>query len=218
MPKNSSNLILEGIAKVDTLEDDARSYLSRTLSGMDVSSVPFEAVVACIESSYEGGWTAYVADYNRVMQVTAKPEPVLTPFQKWAKLPSIIGGPRMRWILRPYEEVQSVDIGDDEVKAVLRIARTKERTMRDEVTYGMRLIVWTLDESGNWKRESIDVWGEDAEEVVRWGRVRTEDWVESQKDQYETCYRPGTKKSPLQGPAARLGVTREEFHNIPKGA
>jgi hypothetical protein len=202
---------------VDTLEDDARSYLSRTLHGMDVSSVPFEAVVGCIESSYEGGWAAYKADYERVMQVAAKPKPVLTPFQKWVKLSRMIGGSPQFWHLRPHQEVQSVEVNDHEAKAVIKLARTKETASRDVVQYGYKLIAWKRTDNGWSAPEDIEVWTEVAEEIVRWGRVRTEDWVESQKEQFETCFRPGTHKSPMQGPAARLEVSREEFHNIPKG-
>jgi hypothetical protein len=180
-----------------------------------MSSASLEGIMACVEKSYEGGWAAFEADYHRVMDITAKPEPKLTPFQMWAKLPNIVGGPRDRWMLRPHEEVESVVMTDTEIKAVLTIAKIEERAQRDRVTFGKRLIVWTRTDDG-WHRESIDAWGEDAHEIVRWGRVRTPDYVASQREQYETCYRPGTKKSPLQGPAARLGVTREEFHKLGK--
>lgn len=201
---------------MSALEDDARSYLSRELGGLDMSAVPFEALKSCIEQSYEGGWIAYEADYHRVMSLTAPPEVELTPFQKWAKVARMIGGSPHQFHLRPHQEVVSVDMTDDEIKAVLKIARTEERSQRDIVTYGVKLIVWHLTESGWSAPESIDVWTEDAQEIVRWGRVRTEDWVASQMDQYETCYRPGTKRSPMQGPAARLEITREELHDLPK--
>ena len=202
-----------------SIEDDARDYLSRQLKGMDVSSVPFEAVKSCVAQTYEGGWVAYEADFNRVMSLREKPTPVLTPFQLWAKLPNIVETPRSYFLLRPHSEVISVDIGDDEIKAVLRIAKVDERAQRDRISYGAKLIVWKRDEDGWWSYtpESITVWGSEYEELVRWGRVKTAEWVASQREQYETCYRPGTEKTPMQGPAARLGVSREEFHKIGKG-
>jgi hypothetical protein len=196
--------------------DDARSYLSRELHGMDMSEVPDEAVKTCVEKSYEGGWIAYEADYHRVMRVTAKPEVELTPFQKWVKVARIVGGAPDRFHLRPHQEVISVDITDDEIKAVVKLARTEERSNRDRVTFGAKLIVWKRTESGWSAPEAVEVWTEDTEEIVRWGRVRTADWVESQLEQYETCFRPGTHKSPMQGPAARLEITREELHDLPK--
>lgn len=202
-----------------SLEDDARSYLSRVLDGLDMSTVPYEKVQACVDQSYDGGWAAFEADFHRVMALDA-PKPVeLTPFQKWAKLSRMMPWePRTTWILRPHQEVLSVTVTDDEVKAVIKIARTDEKSQRDVVTYGKRLIVWTRIDEERWSKESIEVWPEDdTEEIVRWGRVRTPDYVASQREQYETCYRPGTHKSPLQGPAARLGVSREEFHNLSKG-
>lgn len=203
---------------MSALEDDARSYLSRQLGGIDVSEVPFEAVKSCVEKSYEGGWVAFEADFHRVMSITEKPKLPPTPFQLWAKLSRIMTWePRTTFILRPHQEVVSVDMTDDEVKAVLRIARTEERATRDRVTYGARLIVWKRDADGDWGRsQSIDVWTEEAEEMVRWGRVRTPEYVASQREQFDTCFRPGTHKSPMQGPAARLEITREELHGIEK--
>lgn len=202
----------------NTLMDEARDYLSGYLKGLPVDSIDDASVQAGVGQIYPGGWAAFRESYERAYRTSPARVSAPSPVQQWARLRARIGGHPHDFHLRPHTDVLQVKIGDDVCMAALRIAEFTEGPRRDVVhRYGIKIMTWTRGMYSFGRAKSVIMWEDEApSEFARWGSVNTPERHEDKMDQYETCYRPGTEKRPMQGPAARLGVTREELHGLDK--
>lgn len=197
---------------------EAREFVQSAL-GIEVSDLSDEKIKFCVEGFYPGGWEGLVESCREIERL-ARPATPRTPFQIFAEivrnLTPIVDGRKRTDLLRLklYEEVVSAQLEDGKAVVLIRTAKLDERSRRDRVTYGMRLMQWTRTESGEWAFDMLEVPTTDAREYSRYGYVNDILRAASQREQYEICYRPGTHKSPMQGPAARLQITADEWSEM----
>lgn len=188
---------------------DARSYLSRKLGGYDFSSFADDVVRGCIESSYPGGWSDFESDFVASLQraQSRAVSEALSPIKLKARVEYLIGRK-----LRLYDEIISADLGTDHAKIVVSFATVDYRSRRDIVTARtLTLFVFTRTESG-WHRQIIDTETPEKSESVRFGAINTPERAEAIAEQVETCYRPGSDKSPMQGWVARAEMSWDQAH------
>jgi len=205
--------------------DDARSYLSRTLGGFDMSAFDDATIRRNIEAGFEGGWDAFKADYERFHAPERKDrgQAVLTPFQQYVKLRRMVHGQERDFRLKPHEEVLAVEVTDDVARVMIKVVSLDERSRADViVATGTKFMTFKkfgdsahMALMGRWKQRPVDVtvyWDDEptVADQHRWGRLRTPERVESDGWQLGTCYRPGTAKSPMDGYVRRMEVSWEE--------
>lgn len=197
----------------------ARQYVQQFLGGMDISSLDDLTVIDFIKTSYPGGAEAFDERYPLAHMehswLSDKPRPVTT-MQRRARAQRMTG-----FRVKPHEEVIDVefDAGDDEyyksesIKVLMSVVDSEERGRRTRINRsGKKLmefhrtgLIWVL-------KHQITVWDDDVTfDFHKWGRISTIEYTASQREQFQTCYRPGTSRTPLQGPAARLGISDKEY-------
>ncbi len=207
---------------MQNLYDDARDYLSRHF-GVDLKGTPEDAVVTAVEALYDGGWTAYRADFERFMSKAraAVASNTLTPLQRFAKMRALVGGSSQVFRLKLHEEVVSVTITEDTAEAMIRTCSVEARRSRDKITsIGLKKITYRR---GDYKLPgggTIKVWSTVPtidtvempvnEDVLTWGRAWTADRLADLEWQEETCYRPGTDTFPMDGPIRKLEISHEQ--------
>lgn len=189
---------------------DARQYLSAQFK-TDMSDLPADSVRGCIESIYPGGWHAYKADYQRFtgLQSEVRRE-VMSPIKQKALVQHMTGRR-----LQEYDEIVSLEKSDLETKIVLKLATVDRRSRRDKITAErVVLYVFTRAEVTHmWSPpEMIEVEMEVDFDHHRWGALNTPERHAAIMEQVETCYRPGTHKSPLPGWIARADMSWKEAH------
>lgn len=192
------------------LANDARRYLTERLLGVDMSDLPIDSTVSMVEQLYPGGWAAYRDNYMRFMRDTQREvTEKLSPIKQKALVQHMIGRK-----LRMYDEIISADFGDTETKIVLRIAQVDYRSRRDVVTGAtIQLHVFQRPTpDAKWSHQCIEVDDEVDLQHVRFGAVNTPERDEAIKEQVETCYRPGTHKSPMKGWVARAELSWDQAH------
>jgi hypothetical protein len=122
------------------------------------------------------------------------------------------------------------------MEALIRVHEVDERSSRDVIRRtGIKLltksdvvviwadtdvtedIIWEL-RTGNRDRATLiarlSALAADLPESVthvRWGRVATPDWVAIQKEQVETCYRPGTSNTPMDGVIRQAELSHKQY-------
>lgn len=192
------------------LLDDARQYLSVQFK-QDMSDLPEDSVRGCIEKLYSGGWVAYSQDYARFHATQREVlREVMSPIKRKAYVENLTGKR-----IKEYDEIISVDKADLEVKILVKRAIVEYGARRDKVT-GERVELWVF------RRESTDhMWPKaqyiEVETVaqagfVKFGSINTPEREADKREQVETCYRPGTDKTPLQGWVARAEISWEQAH------
>lgn len=204
---------------------EARSFIDRHFKYVASEAVQLmepEIVRKSIDQIYPGGWEGLRKDRDdsllRMSKVFAtNPEPSL--ISEWWRLRRVVNGDQSYFFIRPHTEVEMVEIGELECKALVRVAEVELGERRDKIKRrGMRLMVWKRESTSDyWPRHpnEITAWENDAPVAYhKWGRIRTPERVASDEEQVATCFRPGTKKAPQDGPAAKLKMSREEFHGI----
>jgi len=204
------------------LYDDARSYLSRHF-GVDLKGTPEDAVQTAVEALYEGGWTAYKLDFERFMQKAsaAVAQTTLTPLQRFAKMRALVGGSVQVFRLKLHEEVVNVTVSADEAVAVIRTCSVETRRSRDKITsIGLKKITYHKGDYQLPDGSTRKVWTTKPrietvampvnEDVLTWGRAWTADRIAEDLWQAETCYRPGTDTSPMDGPIRKLEISHKE--------
>jgi hypothetical protein len=209
------------VSTLQDLYDDARDYLTRTF-GVDLSGTPQDAVVTAIEGTYEGGWVAYQADFQRFMATVRRDgvAPVLTPLQSFSKMRAKVGGSLQIFRLKLHEEVVSVTIEDEHCSATIRTCQVETRRSRDKITHiGLKRITYNKVDYKVSDTLTVKVWSKPIIETVEmptdadvltWGRAWTADRVAADIWQAETCYRPGTDTAPMDGPIRKLEISHKE--------
>lgn len=201
------------------LYSDARQYISSTFGGVDMSSLSADVVRSTIEKVYEGGWSAYRADFERFMQSARETVQHLTPLQKFAKMRAKVGGSTQVFRLKLHEEVVSVEISDSLCVATVRTCKVETRRSRDRLTeIGLKRITYKkVDYTAGtqtfrvWSKPEIEqVSVPTSDDYLTWGRAWTAARVAEDTWQSENCYRPGTDTAPMDGPVRKLEISHEE--------
>jgi hypothetical protein len=165
---------------------------------------------ALIDKTFEGGWAAYKADFDRFHQQAKAAVEEFSPMKKYAFV-QMMTGKR----LTEYDEIINVERAELTVKIVLSKATVERRSRRDIVTSReLQLWVWKRDstDEGFGKPDMVSFDEALLEQHHRWGAINTPERHAAIREQFETCYRPGTDKTPLPGWIARLGVSHEQAH------
>lgn len=191
---------------------DAQRYISAQLGGHDMSQFDLSTIRPLIDQTFPGGWVAYKADYDRFHAMQRQVTEAMSPMKKYAFVTTMTGKR-----LTEYDEIVTVDVSDDELtcKIVLSCATVERRSRRDIVTARtLRLYVWSRDttDTGWGKPDTVELDEATLESHYRWGAINTPERHAAIREQFETCYRPGTDKTPLPGWVARLGVSHEQAH------
>ncbi len=192
------------------LMDDARAYLSAHFKIDIGSDVPSESVRTFIESLYVGGWSHYEANFRRYLR-TMTVEPGVEEFSPIKKR-AIVSELTRR--LKEYDEILSFDFqqGVAATFVVSRATAVDERSRRTIITEReliLTKLVWT---DGVMSKSEVSMTEAVAENHHRFGGITTVQRAAEQKEQFETCYRPGTSNTPLQGWVARLEISHKEAH------
>lgn len=201
----------------------ARVWLSRFLGGSDVSHFSDDEVVAFVEKAHPGG----VADLADVPQVTtyssdsvpfwakdrdpsASRELPDTPIRQRARAMSMF-----RYRMPAHADWVDAKFSPTEVIIHLIVREVDVRSRRVKVVReGQRLVRWSRPAEGMmWGRaDELTVWSDDPSyDVHLFGSIMTPEVHADKTEQWETCYRPGTERTPMQGPASRAGVSRKEY-------
>lgn len=201
----------------------AREYIQSTLPGVDISPLSDLKIIEHIDKTYLGGWTQFRRDETSerphltiqssdwlVEQPESEPtEPTL--MQLRAQAQRTLGSRAIR--LGVLDEIVAVRIQPDLITVTIKCYEVTESARRWKVTKsGIKLLAWRREEASWSTIEPVICWDEDADsfDLHRYGSIRTPERINDQEDQYENCYRPGTKQSPMRGWAAREGLSHEE--------
>lgn len=158
-----------------------------------------DAEIQAFVSQLHGSWESFVSD------LMAKSEEfdfeTATEFQRRAYIESIICK-KYTW---GHSEIVRWNISDDKIVVLCKVQQIREGNYRDTVKQvGDRILVWNLVSPGVWEMDSpLTAWSDGCGEFVKRGRVHTSDYVAEQEWQWEYCYRPGTSRSPMDGPRRR---------------
>ena len=201
--------------------DHARKYVADLVPGIDTATIPDDAIRASVDGFYDGGWDAF----RRFWETPLVPEKVRvkTEADHYRELVAIMPyRERQKYRLGIHDEVLAFgeSWNDEEsvqtIMAMIRVAEVEVRSRRDHIksTTTRLLTMTTYVETGIVKVEVFDTPDPEPEigDFVRWGRIRDAARVESDTEQLETCYRPGTHKTPLAGWVARLELSWEQAH------
>lgn len=192
----------------------ARSWLA---SRMQVESDIFaeltdQQLEELLSKLYVGGLDRFFAD-NRVRESKE-----VTPIKLRATIERLVG---QKIRLGVYDKLIGAKITETQVAVSLEVHRVAQGSRRDKITAsGVKLLVWNLTGEAWVPAKPITVWNETREEHVRFGRVRTPEWAAAQEWQWVWCYRPGTAKTPLDGPCApsvqrRPAEAGTEYESVP---
>lgn len=188
---------------------DARAYLSDHF-GIDLNDTPADAVRTFIDSLYPNGWSGYEQNFRRYLRtMTAQPgAEEYSPIKQRA----IVGGLTKR--LKEYDDIVAFHFeqGVEATFVVSRASVVDERSRRTLITERelvLTKIVWTSE--GPTKTE-VSITESVTENHHRYGGITTVQRAAEQKEQFETCYRPGTASSPMLGWMARLEASHKDMH------
>lgn len=201
----------------------ARVWLSKHLGGHPVDHFTDDEVRSFVEGAYPGGYAA----------LTDVPAPVTfksgeVPF--WAKdrgshfvrdLPDTPIRQRARvqgltgFKMPAHAEWVDAKVSTTEIVVHLIVREVKEETRRVKVLReGQRLVRWSRPEgNGYWGRaQELTVWDDDPSyDVHIFGAIMTPEVAADKREQFETCWRPGTDRTPMQGPAARAEMSWKQY-------
>jgi hypothetical protein len=107
---------------------------------------------------------------------------------------------------RVFDEVQMVSAGELACTVIVRTHKVRETARGYQVLKaGTKMIAWTRDSvSENWTRREYIAWDEETEPYFHRtiGRSKSVQETRESEKWADMCYRPGTDKSPMDGPNA----------------
>lgn len=189
---------------------DARSYLTGHFGGVDMSDLPLDSVKSCIDQLYTGGWVAYEADFRRFDATTTVTTEAFSPVKQKIIVEHHIGRR-----LKMHDEILSFECTDTRLAFALSFAKVDYRSRRDVIT-ARRIELWVHE-----RATADDTWGRAQvvemdtatdEALVLFGAINTPDRAAAIAEQVETCYRPGTEKTPMAGWVARAELSWKQAH------
>ena len=178
---------------------EARMMLDREMSAVNWHEFSDQEVRDFVDAMWDGGWDAWVE-----FSTGRKPkDDKLTALQALAHVQDVLG---KRINIGLLDVIEDYLITDEEMVLVIDYYETDEYHNRLRATkHATKMVGWKLKD-GVWKQKrTVMSWDEDFESfqvVGQYGRVTTRERYNDQLDQVETCYRPGTNKTPMDGWAA----------------
>lgn len=195
-----------------SLLDHARRELSRHLGDVDLSGMPEAGVRSGVNALILGGWQRMAEEYRRDLAAKASAESD-TPSPVQVRLIAA------KWLgrrhLREYDEVKDLQVSENRRVLVVSFAVVEHKATFDYV--GARVLqinVWTRNpETFDWDLSRTEVINKTEEKHYRaHGAVNTPERDAEQREQVETCYRPGTSSAPMDGWVRRLEVSHKDVH------
>jgi len=192
------------------LVSDARAFVSSKFGGNDMSGVPLAAIRHAVDSLYDGGWIAYERDFARFHTTTAARTEAYSPVKQRA----IVSAMTKRR-LGDYDEIVNFDLQplESAIFVVSRASVVDRRASRDIVTE-REITLWkfTCTPGVGWSRDFVTITEAVHEVHTRYGVINTPVRDAEKREQFETCYRPGSERTPLQGWVARLEMSWSQAH------
>lgn len=190
---------------------DVRSYLSTHFGGVDMSDLPLDSAKSCIDQVYSGGWVAYEADFRRFDATTTVVTEAYSPVKQKIIVEHHIGRR-----LKMHDEIMHFECTDTTLSFAVSFADVDYRPRRD-IVKSRRIELWSFvrtdDTSPFIRNQFVDCGVLSASEAhVLFGAINTPDRAAAIAEQVETCYRPGTEKTPMQGWVARAEVSHKQAH------
>jgi len=202
--------------------EGAREYLSN-LFGVDCSGLSDEKAESGIDSAYPGGWTewskgwgegavpieTYAPDLKRVV----KSEP--TRFQMIQSVQKMTGQAIRIGLL---DEILEIKIRSEVITVGIKIYKVVEQASRWKVTnQGLRQLTWKKVNNFWIRQHDTEVWIPEGmfepREIHNFGRIQTDDVWHDKREQWHLCYRPGTAKSPMDGPYSLTRAGTDEYYD-----
>lgn len=187
--------------------EGGRDYLSRLYGGVDMSTLSNEEVVNAIDSQYPGGWSEFAKGWGASpvtqgldCRETVRREP--TRFQMMQSVQKMTGQAIRLGLL---DEVLEIKIREASIIIDLRVFQVVEQSNRWKViNEGLRRLTWHKVNHFWIRKHDEVIWIPEglyeARYVHNFGSIQTDDVWNDKRDQWHLCYRPGTAKSPMDGP------------------
>lgn len=200
--------------------DHGRRYISDVLRGMDTSDLEDDLVIELVDKHYISGWKGFSKFWSEIPGTT-KPAAQLTDKQRFLQLRERVTSqlhPGGIWHLGQYDEVLCYTEKADVTQVCLCVATVEERSRQDVIVSTVTRFITVDHTSGKYDYKDYADPEPQLSTTHRWGRLRDAERVESDSWQLETCYRPGTSKTPMKGWIARLELSWEQAHewDMPK--
>jgi len=183
------------------LRADARAFIGDELylSAEVLANLSDAEIQDFVEELWTGGWEGFARDNGYRVNSEQEENYIV----QLSRLQDLLGRTFRLGVL---DEIVALRVGEDQIKLVTRCYETEEYRSRIRVTAkGTRLYAWER-KNGRWKPvenspfTSWDANFEPFEVVGQYGKVVTADIAAMIKWQDENCHRPGTPKTPMDGP------------------
>jgi len=193
--------------------EGAREYLTR-LIGVDMSDLTAEQAEKAIDHYYPGGWPEFakgwgegavpIETYAPDLKRVVKAEP--TRFQMIQSVQKMTGQAIRVGLL---DEILEIKIRPEVITVGIKIFKVVEQASRWKVTnQGLRQLTWKKVNDFWVRQHDTEVWIPEGiyetREIHNFGTIQTDAVWNDKRDQFHLCYRPGTARSPMQGPHARI--------------
>ncbi len=201
------------------IHEGARDYLTN-LYGVDCSSLTDEQAFNAVDAQYPGGWPEFSKGWGTSpvplgsdFRDTVRREP--TRFQQMQAVMSMTGQAIRLGLL---DEVLEIKIREDEITVSLRIFKVVEQTSRWKVVNeGLKRLRWVRKEQFWIRKHDEEVWIPEGVYEPRYlhnfGAIQTESVWNDKRDQWHLCYRPGTSRSPMDGPNSLNRAGEFEYYD-----
>lgn len=178
---------------------EARLMLDREMSAVNWHEFSDQEVRDFVDAMWTGGWDAWVE-----FSTGRKPkDPQMTALQALAHVQDTLG---RRINIGLLDVIEDYLITDKEMVLVIDYYETSESKNRLRATaHATKMLGWKLKDGVWHQKKTVMAWDEDFESfqvVGQYGRVTTTDVYNDRVWQEQTCYRPGTSRTPMDGPYA----------------
>jgi hypothetical protein len=188
-----------------TLYGVARQFVAVEFEMDDTSRFPDSKIRLIVEKLWDGGWQGF-AEFNGFKVSPARDTHI--PQTDTARLAMISGLTRRTFRIGLLDEIVTFSIKKESMILVTKCHEIQEWRSRIRVLkQGIRRYAWEKVNDQWVMIEDFpnEKWDDDVhpyEVVGQYGQVMTPERYEEHVDQVETCYRPGTSRSPMDGYAA----------------
>lgn len=209
-----------------SLIQSAHNFVQQKFPSLDLTSLTDVNIIDALDQIYPGGWSKFRTDYEAIIPteeaIQAPFGDITVPsVRRRASGNFVSTGDRRteknnlvqlraeaeRELERPirvglFDEIVSISITDTEIKVSLNVSEVKEMSRRLRTTKtGMRLVSYKQNtDNHNWSRPDIlTIWDDDCDvpDLILYGQINTPERVADKREQADTCYRPGTSRTPM---------------------
>lgn len=171
--------------------------------GVDFSDFTDAQAVDAIEQCYPLGWSEFRRDFRDAQPVSSGAE--VTQRQLIRQLLQSLN--TNQHPVGPLDEIDHVKITDSRVELILTKYEVRIHPYRWRVAKkGTAVHTWTRKSTDvQWKHRMMSLWDDDFtpyDLAGQYSNIRTQDRWEDAAEQWHLCYRPGTAKSPMDGPGS----------------